>query len=87
MTRKTKEIPFEQTLTQLEALVTQLESGDLPLEEALRLFERGVQLTRECQQALESARLRVQVLTQQAGQARLEDFQVDADDEDHVDPE
>jgi len=46
-----------------------------------------VQLTRECQQALESARLRVQVLTQQAGQARLEDFQVDADDEAHVDPE
>lgn len=86
MTRKTKEIPFEQTLTQLEGLVTQLESGDLPLDEALRLFEQGVQLTRECQKALESARLRVQVLTQQDGKTQLEDFKVDAV-EDHDDAE
>lgn len=84
MSRKTKEIPFEQTLTQLETLVTQLESGDLPLDEALRLFEQGVQLTRECQKALESARLRVQILTQQDGKAELAEFEPD---EAHDDPE
>ena len=44
--------PFEATLAQLEQLVAQLESGDLPLDQALRSFEQGVRLTRECQSAL-----------------------------------
>ena len=53
---------FEEALSQLEALVTRLEGGDLPLEEALRAFEEGVRLTRLCAERLEDAERRVQVL-------------------------
>ena len=81
MSRKAKEPPFEQGLAELEALVAQLESGDLPLDEALKLFERGVQLTRECQGALENARQKVQLLTQKDGQAELQPFEADVAEE------
>lgn len=54
---------FEEALSQLEALVTRLEAGDLPLEEALRAFEEGVRLTRLCAERLEDAERRVHLLT------------------------
>ncbi|HEX4051420.1 MAG TPA: exodeoxyribonuclease VII small subunit [Steroidobacteraceae bacterium] len=66
--------PFEQTLAQLEALVVRLESGELPLDEALRSFEQGVRLTRECQAALSSAQQKVQLLLQRGETAVLEEF-------------
>ena len=66
--------PFEQSLAQLEALVVRLESGELPLDEALRAFEQGVRLTRECQAALSSAQQRVQLLLQRGETAVLEEF-------------
>jgi exodeoxyribonuclease VII small subunit len=72
--RKPKETGFEGTLAELEELVARMEAGDLPLDEALRSFERGVQLTRECQAALQAAQQRVQVLTQRAAGPVLEDF-------------
>jgi exodeoxyribonuclease VII small subunit len=53
---------FEQALEELERLVERLERGELPLEEALRNFERGVELTRRCQSALKAAQQRVEVL-------------------------
>ena len=53
---------FEEALSQLEALVTRLEGGDLPLEEALRAFEEGVRLTRLCAERLEDAERRVHLL-------------------------
>jgi exodeoxyribonuclease VII small subunit len=68
---------FEASLEELEALVERLERGDLQLEDALRSFERGVQLTRECQAALQAAQQRVQVLTQTATGPALEDFTPD----------
>jgi len=46
---------LEKSLEELEALVVRLESGDLPLEQALKEFERGVKLTRQCQAALQEA--------------------------------
>jgi exodeoxyribonuclease VII small subunit len=72
--RKPKEAGFETTLAELEELVARMEAGNLPLEEAMRSFERGVRLTRECQAALQAAQQRVQVLTQRASGATLEDF-------------
>ena len=75
MSRKPKESGFEGTLAELEELVARMEAGNLPLDEALRAFERGVQLTRECQAALQAAQQRVQVLTQRASGATLEDFE------------
>ena len=77
MSRKPKEPGFEASLAELEELVARMEAGDLPLDEALRSFERGVQLTRECQAALQTAQQRVQILTQRAAGAVPEDFSVD----------
>lgn len=53
---------FEQSMQELEALVKRLERGDLPLEEALSQFERGVALTRICQTALKTAEQKVAIL-------------------------
>ena len=72
--RKPKEAGFESTLAELEELVAGMEAGNLPLEEAMRSFERGVQLTRECQRALQAAQERVRVLMQRASGAIIEDF-------------
>jgi exodeoxyribonuclease VII small subunit len=74
MSRKPKEAGFEGALAELEELVAGMEAGNMPLDEALRSFERGVQLTRDCQAALQAAQQRVQVLTQRAAGATLEDF-------------
>lgn len=69
--------PFEATLAQLEELVARLESGDLPLEEALRSFEQGVRLTRECQSALSNAQQKVQQLLQRGESFSVEDFKTE----------
>jgi len=55
---------FEKSLDELEVLVRNLEQGDLSLEQSLTAFERGVKLTRACQQALKSAEQRVEQLVQ-----------------------
>jgi exodeoxyribonuclease VII small subunit len=57
-----KEIQFEEALTRLEAVVNRLESGELPLEESLRLFEEGVHLTKVCTHRLEEAERRITIL-------------------------
>jgi exodeoxyribonuclease VII small subunit len=65
---------FEAALAQLESLVTRLEAGDLPLDEALRTFEQGVRLTRECQSALAAAQQKVQLLLQRGDNIAIEDI-------------
>ena len=72
---------FERSLTELEALVTKLEQGDVPLEDALKTFERGVALTRQCQTALRTAQQKVEVLLSRSGEETIETF-ADPDDED-----
>jgi exodeoxyribonuclease VII small subunit len=67
---------FEQALAELEALVERLERGDLPLDEALKTFERGVELTRHCQSSLKAAQQRVEILLKRNGQAEPEPFSV-----------
>lgn len=59
---KNKEQTFETSLGKLETIVTQLEDGDLSLEESLKLFEDGVKLSRECQERLNQAERRIEVL-------------------------
>ena len=51
-------------MVQLEEIVQQLEEGDIPLEKALQQFEKGIKLSRDCQQALDSAEQRVKILMQ-----------------------
>jgi exodeoxyribonuclease VII small subunit len=58
----------------LEQLVEQLEKGDLPLEESLAAFERGVMLTRSCQTALKEAEQKVEILLKRAGEPTVEEF-------------
>ena len=53
---------FESSLGELETVVRNLENGDLPLEESLKLFEDGVRLSRECRERLTSAERRIEVL-------------------------
>jgi exodeoxyribonuclease VII small subunit len=60
---------FEQALAELESLVERLERGDLPLDEALKTFERGVELTRYCQASLKAAQQKVEILLKRSGQA------------------
>lgn len=55
---------LEQSLKDLEQIVVNLEKGDLPLAEAIRQFERGVELTRRCQAVLKEAEQKVQVLSE-----------------------
>jgi len=65
---------FEASLSELETLVNSMESGDLPLDEALKSFERGVELTRQCQLQLKEAEQKVQILTDKRTDAELEPF-------------
>jgi len=74
MTRKAEKPDFEQALSELEGLVVQLEQGNLPIEEALKAFEQGVRLTRECQTILQQAEQKVQLLTEQNGEIHASDL-------------
>jgi exodeoxyribonuclease VII small subunit len=78
LARKQQKAPdFETALAELEALVEKMEQGDLSLDDSLQQFERGVQLTRSCQQALRAAEQKVQVLLEKDGQESLEPFESD----------
>jgi exodeoxyribonuclease VII small subunit len=72
------QLDFESAMRDLEELVERLEQGDLPLEESLAAFERGVMLTRTCQAALKDAEQKVEILLKKAGEPVIEDFAADA---------
>ncbi|GAA0857840.1 exodeoxyribonuclease VII small subunit [Aliiglaciecola litoralis] len=63
---------FEEAMLELEKLVAEMETGDLPLEQALSKFERGIALARTSQTMLKKAEQRVQVLTQQGDDESLQ---------------
>lgn len=74
MAVRRKKLNYEASVTELESLVNRLEQGDISLEESLKLYESGVLLTRDCQDALQAAEQKVQMLIQQSGQSNLVDF-------------
>src|SRR5210317_2468707 len=79
---KKQAIDLEKALSDLEELVEELESGDLPLETAMKKFEDGIKLTRSCQTALKDAEQKVEVLLKSAvGDEALDDFDIDAEDD------
>jgi len=57
-----KKQTFESSLKELERIVRRLEEGELPLEDSLKLFEDGVKLSRECQERLNQAERRIEIL-------------------------
>ena len=66
---------FEEGLEELEAMVKELESGDLPLEKALERFERGVRLSEDCRKALEEAEQKVEILLKKNDKVEAEPFE------------
>jgi len=78
--KKTNVINFEKTFTELEKLVKKMEGGDLSLEESLKYFERGILLTKDCQQALNKAEQKVRILLEKNNKNNLESFGSDNSD-------
>ena len=74
-----KNVNLEKALADLESLVEELETGDLPLEKAMKKFEDGIKLTRACQTALKDAEQKVQILLKTAGGESLEPFETEED--------
>lgn len=66
---------FEDCLSQLEKIVEQLERGDLPLEQSLKLFEEGMRLSTSCRQELEAAEGKVEILMRQGNKLQAEPFE------------
>ena len=79
MSKKNKPAPnFEETLAELEKLVVNLEQGDLSLDESLSGFKHGIELTRQCQTALDNAQQTVEILTNTQDEDTLKPFDPDA---------
>ncbi len=70
---------FEECLQRLEKIVDQLEKGEIPLEQALKLFEEGIALSNNCRKELEDAEGKVEILLKQNGKFQAEPFETTAD--------
>jgi exodeoxyribonuclease VII small subunit len=74
-------VKFEQAMARLEAIVTELEKGELPLDESLRIFEEGIRLSKNCLKVLEEAERKIEVLVQDNnGKKHLRAFSSDGDE-------
>jgi exodeoxyribonuclease VII small subunit len=65
---------FESSMSELEQIVSRLEKGELSLDDAMQAFEKGVKLTRQCQQILDDAELKIQQLNSKNEEENLEPF-------------
>ncbi len=77
--KKDSPLDFEAALEELEALVEQMEAGEITLEESLQHFERGILLTRTCQEALKAAEQKVEVLLRNSADADTQPFDTNRD--------
>jgi exodeoxyribonuclease VII small subunit len=76
------DLKFEDSLARLEQIVSQLETGNLPLEDSLRVFEEGIALARRCAKYLEDAEQRIEILTKdESGALGSEPFTAEAEGE------
>jgi len=74
-------IKFEKALERLETIVTELERGELSLDESLKIFEEGVKLSKTCLKMLDDAERKVEILVKDKdGRKRLQAFSVDDED-------
>ncbi len=73
-------LKFEDALSRLETIVSELEKGELPLNDSLKIFEEGIKLSKNCLKMLEDAERKVSIMVQDKnGQKRLEAYSVDED--------
>ena len=78
MSEETKSAPaFEAGLQELENIVREMESGELPLERALELFEKGMKLSEACRKQLEEAEARVELLVRKGDKVQAEPFKTE----------
>jgi exodeoxyribonuclease VII small subunit len=70
---------FEECLQRLEKIVDELEKGNVPLEQAIKLFEEGVRLSNSCRQELEAAEGKVEILLKENGKLQPEPFEPSAE--------
>jgi exodeoxyribonuclease VII small subunit len=75
--KKIENLSFEESLVELEAIVQNLEQGELNLEDSMTLFERGLHLSQHNQEKLKSAEQQINILLEKNGQANLEKFHTD----------
>ena len=69
-----KELKFEETMKKLEEIVSELESGDMPLEESLKKYEEGMKFIQACRKKLDETKRKVEVLVKKDGKSSLEPF-------------
>jgi exodeoxyribonuclease VII small subunit len=81
MGEKKKSFDFEKSLAELTQLVEEMEAGGDSLEVSLQKFEKGVLLTRECQEALKTAEQKVEILLQQNGKSSLVAYENNEDEQ------
>lgn len=72
--KKPENMQYEEAISELEQIVAHLEAGELPLEDALKQFERGISLARSNSQKLQKAQQQVAILMQNDTQAPLQEF-------------
>ena len=74
MNRMEKNKSFEEQMAELEKIVTELEKGDLSLDESVAKFEEGIKLSKECNEVLEEAEKKITILVNQDGEVKEENF-------------
>ena len=80
-------LKFEDAMARLETIVSELEKGDLPLDESLKIFEEGIRLSKTCLKMLDEAERKVEILVQdKEGKKRLRAFSLDVDEDDGSSP-
>jgi exodeoxyribonuclease VII small subunit len=80
--RNVAALKFEEAMARLETIVSELEKGDLPLDESLKIFEEGVKLSKNCLKMLDDAERKVEILIQDKdGKKRLRAITFDAEEE------
>ncbi len=74
-------VKFEDALARLETIVTELERGDLPLNDSLKMFEEGIKLSKTCLKMLDDAERKVEIIVQDKdGKKRVEAYSVEKEE-------
>jgi exodeoxyribonuclease VII small subunit len=73
------EISFEEALQELETITEKLSEGDFPLEEAISIYERGIELKKICTERLKKAEERIKILVEKGGKLKEKDFDIKDD--------